>query len=260
MGSNHNESVIMVLLMFLIFLLFTLLPQLTHAADLYADLEINVDQAGYVSIEGVTNHPDLIVENTEEFNSKKQSIWTLNITKNEVFSDFIFSVSLPKNSEITYILSSGSILIGEESEGLIIKGYGKNDSLSIIIQYQNEKMLENEETFGLDVFSLFLIMCIVILIISFFIVLVFVDKKNKGIFSKNIRDDHVGNLRGLNDRQKKIMHLLQESKIALTQSDIQRELDMPKASVSRNIRRLELKGLIEKENIGMSNLIRLKKP
>jgi uncharacterized membrane protein len=34
---------------------------------------------------------------------------------------------------------------------------------------------------------------------------------------------------------------------------------MPKASVSRNIRRLELKGLIEKEQIGMSNIIRLKK-
>ena len=68
------------------------------------------------------------------------------------------------------------------------------------------------------------------------------------------------NLKGLNERQKKIMNLLLERKTPLTQTDIQKELKIPKAAVSRNIRGLELKGLIEKENIGMSNLIRLKKP
>jgi len=55
------------------------------------------------------------------------------------------------------------------------------------------------------------------------------------------------------------MNLLLKSKIPMTQNDIQRELGIPKASVSRNIRRLELKGLIEKEKIGMSNLIKIKK-
>ena len=56
------------------------------------------------------------------------------------------------------------------------------------------------------------------------------------------------------------MKLLVDKKIPLTQTDIQKELNIPKAAVSRNIRGLELKGLIEKEQIGMSNLIRLKKP
>jgi uncharacterized membrane protein len=45
----------------------------------------------------------------------------------------------------------------------------------------------------------------------------------------------------------------------MTQTDIQKELKIPKAAVSRNILGLERKGLIEKEQIGMSNLIRLKK-
>ena len=67
-------------------------------------------------------------------------------------------------------------------------------------------------------------------------------------------------MRGLNNRQKNIVKLLIKSKRALTQTEIQHELDIPKAAVSRNIRGLELKGLIEKEQIGMSNLIRLKNP
>jgi uncharacterized membrane protein len=35
---------------------------------------------------------------------------------------------------------------------------------------------------------------------------------------------------------------------------------MPKAAVSRNVHSLEIKGLIEIEKVGMSNLVRLKKP
>jgi uncharacterized membrane protein len=69
-----------------------------------------------------------------------------------------------------------------------------------------------------------------------------------------------GDMKGLNDRQKQIMKLLYERNTPLTQTDIQKELQIPKASISRNVRGLERKGLIEKEQIGISNLIRLKKP
>ena len=68
------------------------------------------------------------------------------------------------------------------------------------------------------------------------------------------------NLKGLSDRQKNIINLLIEKDRPLSQTIIQKELNIPKSAVSRNISSLELKGLIEKENIGMSNLIRLKKP
>ena len=66
--------------------------------------------------------------------------------------------------------------------------------------------------------------------------------------------------RGLTDRQKDIVQLLIKVKRPLTQVEIQKELDMPKAAVSRNVHSLEIKGLIEIEKIGMSNLVRLKKP
>jgi len=77
--------------------------------------------------------------------------------------------------------------------------------------------------------------------------------------NKDSKKDQEINLRGLNDRQKQIIKLLIEVKRPLTQTEIQRELKIPKAAVSRNISTLERKGLIEKEQIGMSNRISLKK-
>jgi len=55
------------------------------------------------------------------------------------------------------------------------------------------------------------------------------------------------------------MKLLIKEKRPLTQAEIEKELKIPKASVSRNIRTLELKGRIEKEKTGMSNMIKLRK-
>jgi len=230
------------------------------ASDYYADLEIIIDNSGFATIYGVTSHPDLLAENTEIYTSKKQSLWLLNITKNEIFSYFVFKLTLPKNSEINYVSSSGSVIIGEELGSLIIKGFGENESLSLIVQYKTEKTIEEEGIFGLDFLIFILLICIIILILLFFIVIIFIEKQKKPVSIEKTEDGQEINLKGLNDRQKKIVKLLIESKRSLTQTEIQRKLDIPKAAVSRNIRGLEIKGLIEKEQIGMSNLIRLKKP
>ena len=259
MGSEKSiiQKVIFSLILF-IAINVILIPS-NQALDFYADLEITVDNAGFVTIEGNTNYPNLIVKDSQNYTSKTQGIWNLNITTNEVLSDYIYSITFPEHTQIKSISSTGSTLIGESSGNLIINGYGSNESLSLIVEYQTEKSLDTNELFGLDLFSLFLIICIIALIISFLIVLFFVDKREKLLFSAKKEITSNLKLKGLNDRQKKIMALLHESDIALSQRDIQKELNIPKASVSRNIRRLELKGLIEKEQIGMSNIIRLKK-
>ena len=253
------ESKNIVLTLLSIFLIVSFFLPLTQAVEYYADLEITVDNAGFVSIEGNTNYPNLLIEDAEEYTSKTQNLWTLNITKNVTFTDYLFSIVLPEHAEIKSVSSSGSTLITQQSDNLIVEGYGNNESLSIVVQYQTQKNLKTDTFFGLDIFSLILIGIIIMLTICFFIVLFFVDKQEKQIFfhKKNRHLQH--EFKGLNDRQKKILNLLKQSNVALTQTDIQRELQMPKASVSRNIRRLELKGIIEKEQIGMSNIIRLKK-
>jgi len=259
MGSKKLlQNSVLIILLSVFFITVIVIPSI-HATDLYADIQITVDTAGFTSIEGETNDMDLLVINTEEFTSKQQSIWTLNITRNVTYSDYVFSIILPEHTQINTITSSGSTFISDESGNLIITGYGSNTTLSIMVQYQTKKALNENKTFELDSFSIILIICIIILVICFLIVFLFIDKKNSPDISKDSSQTSYKQMKGLNERQKDILQLLEGKNTALTQTDIQKELNLPKASVSRNIRRLELKGLIEKEQIGMSNLIRLKK-
>ena len=239
---------------FLLTLIFTIicLP-LASAENYYADLTIDVDEYGFLTIDGVTNYPDLLEKNTENYTSKKQSYWLLNITKEGNFSDFVYVLTLPAGSSINYIKTTGSIRIEENQGKLIVKGFGENEQLSIQVQYQIEKPTNNE-FIKFDPILLILILVIIILIIILVLILL-----KERIKTQEIKQNGY-DFKGLNQRQKQIMKLLIDNKTPLTQTDIQKMLNIPKAAVSRNIRGLELKGLIEKEQIGMSNLIRLKKP
>jgi len=102
-----------------------------------------------------------------------------------------------------------------------------------------------------------IIIGLVVLIVIFYY---FLKKKEPETTPKESNESVYDEFRGLSDRQKKIMDLLITKNRPLSQTAIQKELNIPKAAVSRNISSLALKGLVEKENIGMSNLIRLKKP
>ncbi len=235
----------------IIFLFILIIFPVSAVSEYYADITIDVDSSGFVTIEGVTNYPDLLAKNTEVYTFKKQSYWLLNITKGEIFSDFVYFLTLPESSSVNYIKSSGSIRIEEDKGKLIINGFGENEIFSIQIQYQIGKV--TEESFKFDPIFISLV-TIIIVLFTILIIMFLKDRKKPQSINKNSYD-----FRGLNQRQKQIMKLLIDRKKPLTQTEIQKLLNIPKAAVSRNIRRLELKGLIEKEQIGMSNLIRLKK-
>jgi uncharacterized membrane protein len=252
MGSTNISKRLFILISS--FLILSILYFSSAQADAYyADISIDVDSSGFVTIDGVTNHPDLLVKNSEIYTSKKQGYWLLNITKKEIFSDFIYILSLPEKSSINYIKSSGFISIEEDEGNLLVKGFGENESLSILVQYQTEKSLQ-KSFLEYDLVFIILLSLIIILIIILFIFIY--KEKNKAKDSES----NISDIKGINTRQKEIMNLLVDKKVPLTQTEIQKELNIPKAAVSRNIRGLELKGLIEKEQIGMSNLIRIKKP
>ena len=240
----------------IIFIIISLLFPILSAEDFYADVIITVDDTGFVTIDGITNHPDLLINNTELYTSKKQSYWLLNITKNDVFSDFIYSVILPTGSSINYVKTSGSMRIEEEQGKLIVNGFGQNKTFYIIVQYQVKKT----EEIGLTDNIIFQIPIIIILAIVIVVFYYFYKKKLPKTNLKEINKEEYNDFRGLTDRQKKIMELLIKKNRPLSQTLIQKELNIPKAAVSRNISSLEIKGLVEKENIGMSNLIHLKKP
>ncbi len=248
--SRNLHQLLVVLLVFVFVILY--FPSV--CSEYYADIDISIDDSGVVSINGKTDHPDLLAESSDLYTYKNQSYWLLNITKDEVFSDYIYTLTLPQGSTINYIKSSGFIGIKEESGNLIITGSGGNESLSIVVQYQINKS-------PLD-FNILLILGMLMLILVILLVFTIYQNKRKKLVGSNEKlDNGVGySFRGLTDRQKQIMELLIEAKRPLTQVEIEKELDIPKAAVSRNVHSLEIKGLIEIEKIGMSNLIRLKKP
>jgi len=242
----------------LLFLMIVWVPSY-GAADFYADISIDVDSSGFVTLQGVTNYPDLLINNTPMYTIKKQGNWILNITKDTVFSDFIYELLLPKGASINYIKSSGFLRIEEHEGRLVVNGVGENETFTLIIQYQIEKLVGDAGISEKDAVSLFLIIIIVILLIL--LMVFYLKKRKKNITNTVPKEDAPDNdLKGLNKRQKEIIKLLRERKLPLTQTEIQKELGIPKAAVSRNIHSLEMKWFIEKEQIGMSNLIRLKKP
>jgi hypothetical protein len=122
---------------------FLIFPLLSVSAEVqyYADVTITVDSSGFVTIKGVTNHPDLLVENTESYTSKKQSYWLLNITKDEVFYSFVYALELPIGSSINYV-KSAEFRIETGNGNLIVRGFGENKPFSVLVQYQIQKTSE----------------------------------------------------------------------------------------------------------------------
>ncbi|MEC8220529.1 MAG: MarR family transcriptional regulator, partial [Nanoarchaeota archaeon] len=56
--------------------------------------------------------------------------------------------------------------------------------------------------------------------------------------------------------QRKILEILLVEK-RITQKDLEKRLKIPKSSLSRNLRRLEIKKLIRKESLGITNYIEI---
>jgi len=253
---KSSKKCAIILLMFLFSILFY---PIICAQDYYADIEISVDDSGIVDIEGISNYPDLLVQNSHLYTYKKQSYWLLNITKEEVFSDYVYVLTLPEGSKINHIKTSGFRGIEEEDGKLIISGEGQEETLSIVVQYQVNKTSDGQSSVDFTVLSILIVS--IIILTALLLYFVFKNKQKESTVSDaNIVGDGEYNFKGLSERQKEIVQLLIDTKRPLTQVEIQKELDMPKAAVSRNVHSLEIKGLIEIEKIGMSNLIRLKKP
>ncbi len=223
----------------LILLLLLLIIPIALSQEYYADVNIKVDESGYVTIKGKTNHPDLIVESSQEFTSKHNKYWLLNITTQDKFSDFIFELELPKNAEINYLKTPRLARIDNNLGHMKITGTGENQRFVIITQYSFQKM----KTSYLYFVILFIVL--IILIASFFLI-----KKNKLPKKKY-------NLDILTKRQREIFQLVRKNK-KIAQAELEKKLDMPKSSLSRNIDSLEKKGFITKEKKGMTNMLLLK--
>jgi len=243
------------LIITIFFIILSLNFSTSLAENYYADIQIAVDESGIVDIEGATDHPDLLVQNSNLYTYKKQSYWLLTINKNDIFEDYFYSITLPKGSVINDINASGFRGIENENGQLIISGAGENEQLSIIVQYQ---INQTSELYSFSDYMILLFLIISIIVLTT-LLLYFLNKNKKDASEPKVSKSEYS-FKGLTERQKEIAKLLIDANRPLTQTDIQKELDMPKAAVSRNVHSMEIKGIIEIEQTGMSNLIRLKKP
>jgi len=190
---------------------------------------------------------------------KKQSYWLVNITKEEAFSDYIYVLTLPEGSKINHMDLAGFRGIEEKDGKLIISGSGQNEPLSLVVQYQVDKVSEEQSL--IDFIILLVLIMSIIILTSLLLYFIFKNKQKESVAPDvSVVNEGEYSSKGLSERQKEIVQLLIDTKRPLTQVEIQKELDMPKAAVSRNVHSLEIKDLIEIEKLGMSNLIRLKKP
>lgn len=219
-----------------------LLLQTSLANKYYADITIEIDKTGAATITSTTNHPLLEERRTEEFTSKQASKWLFNITINETFSNYVYTITLPKGAAINYVKAPRGFMIEQErARGLSIKGTGQNQDLQIIIQYQ---LIE-------DKYINYTTLIITASMIT--IILAIIAKK----FGRQKKQEKI-DLKEFTQRQKEILKIIMKKK-RVTQAKLLKHLSMPKSSLSRNISSLEKQGVITTKRKGMTKIIKLKK-
>jgi uncharacterized membrane protein len=228
----------------LILLLAVLSISSAFAETYYADVQINVDSSGKVSISGQTNHPVLKLTDSDLFTTKNKEVWLLNISTYGLFSDFIYQVNLPSGASVNYIKSTGTFRIKSNSNSISIIGTGHNEPFEIAVQYTLGTVAFPYEYFAIPL----------PIAIAVYIIFVLLRKKKKRI-EKIVSEVKI---QGLTERQKQIVDLLIKNK-SMTQKQLQEATNLPKASLSRNIDALVRKGIVIKEEKGMTNAIILKK-
>jgi len=245
-------------------------------ADYYADVVVDVDSAGFVSIEGDTDYPGLLVDNSEIYTSKDKGVWTLRIEKEEVFSDFFVVINLPSGSSLNYAKTSGTFRI-ESEKGLSVKSFGSNEPLSVVIQYQITKKGGNYVWYVIG--GLFVIG----IVVYYFMKKrskkeeVFEDEKDEETEEKKIKEeekeekkeaqkkikreldeDRIKAIKPtLNENQIKILDALLEKKGEASQTAIKYMTEIPKSSLSRNVELMAQKNIILKFYNGTSNFIKI---
>ena len=210
-----------------------------YAQEYYADVIIYVDNTGLTTITGETNHPLLSVENSHDFTSKDGKYWIVNVSTDDYFSNFIYELKLPKNAAVNYMNLPDIARLEDSPSGLSIIGTGENKKFSIVVQYSIKDYVYA------NYWWLYVIIVFVILGSGYY----FLKKKKKKPKPK---------LPAMTLRQKQIYEIILKNKKPMTQTQIQFELKLPKSSISRNIETMVKKGVLKKEQMGMSNLVSIK--
>lgn len=236
----------------LLFVFSLVLLTAVFAEEYYADLTIDIDESGITTFDGINNHPNATLGESTLYTNKNKNIWLFNYTLPDTYSNFIVSVTLPKYSTLHYVKLSGSFRLEHEGDKITIITYGQDKPLQILLQYEITEYSQSEWILWTSGFVALFFLGILLYWVSR------VAKPSDSV-STQPANNHDMIIENLPERQQAILDLLKQANKPVTQKYIEQQLKLPKSSISRNIKSLELKGLIEKEELGMSNKIQLKR-
>ncbi len=235
----------------IILVLFLISINNIFSQEYYADLSLDVDSKGDILISGVDSSNEFkLNQRIPDYTSKDGKYWLINITSNQIYSNFIFDITLPKGAQINYIKTTPNFRIDEDSGRIKIIGTGENKKVTIIMQYQitdennKENILKNPNLIG--------VLGVIIGILITFIL----NRKKKEVITINQKENEI-DFSIFPQRQKDIINILKK-RGKITQKELEIEMQIPKSSVSRNVRTLEIKNIIKKESVGSTNYISLK--
>jgi len=225
-----------------IFLIVLLLIPCTLAQKYYADIQIDINSDGKVDISGSTNHPSISsISKSDDFTTKNKKFWVVNVSVEDDFSQYIAEVSLPPKTSLNFLKASNVLSIKEDNGRIVVTITGKEEPLLFLAQYS---FGEQEKNTAWLYYSLIIILVGLGLSTAYYF-----SRKNK---KPQLRLD------SLTDRQKEIIDVIQKNKGSITQAELEKSLEIPKASLSRNIDSLVRKNILLKESKGMTNQIMIK--
>ena len=229
-------------------LVFLVLVSSSYAA-LYADVTFEVDETGSVAISGETNY-EPFSGTTNELTSKVGSYWLLNITTPS-FEEYIYHIMLPPYATINYIKANNPVRIEDDKGTLTIVGTSSNESMNVVVQYSIDTTPKGSNSMLVGG-----ILIVIVIGASLYV-------KYKKALQRNERKQDTEEKKSKIDRKRFTERQLQiidylEKKGTVTQAELEKALQLPKSSLSRNIDALVQKGTIFKESKGMSNVVGLK--
>ena len=238
----------------LIFLLtLTLLCLNASAQEYYANVTFEVQNEGSTLISGTTNYSYFTPRDTQELTFKNGKLWTFAIDTNDLFSEYSYKIILPKNAQIQKIETNSTYFLGTQNESIIVEGYGEKIDFNLKINYTIVQKDTENQLIPIVIGGLILI------IIIFFGITQFKKQKSVTTTRKKEEVTQTFDKDTLSERQLAIVEQIEKNGGKNTQSEIQKTLKLPKASLFRNISTLEKKGIVKKERKGMTMLLTLQK-
>lgn len=213
-------------------------------ASYLGTFEFDVLENGSILVDSLTNYSEFDKESITDITSKTKDFWLIDINT-PVFENFYYSFLLPKNTEINHISSTNKIRITNKDNRVNIIAIGENEPIQIKIQYSfiSSSFISKNN-------SWLYVLFVFIGLVSFLFVNFKKNKKSKPITNNIMLSD-------LNNRQKEIIAILKKEKM-VTQKYLLNKLNIPKGSLSRNLKSLEAKELIEIKKFGLTNKIKIK--